>query len=146
MIGVELAPGLPETRRPEERPLGDAETVAAELVVSAVRPLVVRKYERAAGPAPAVVALEVCAGDLGAGAGPGDPLVLYSEGLGDAARFRRLLGRGRRARFRALVETPRLGRTVPGLREFGGHPLELPPGSVRQAVVRRPAHRSWWRP
>jgi hypothetical protein len=128
--------------------LGDAEAVAAELVVSAVRPLVVRKYERAEGPAPAVVArvLEVCAGDLGAGAEPGDPVVLYSEGLGDAARFRRLLGRGKRARFRTLVETPRLGRTVPGLRAFGGHPLELRPGSVRQAVVRRPAHRRWWRP
>jgi hypothetical protein len=116
MIGEELLPGLAETRRPEERPLGDVEAVAAELVVSAMRRLVVRKYERAAGPAPAVVAraLEVGAGELGPGASPGDVVVLYSEALGDAARFRRLLGRGRRARFRALVETPRLGRTVPG--------------------------------
>jgi hypothetical protein len=138
-------PGLPETRRTEERPLGDA--VAAELVVSAVRPLVVRRYERAEGPAPAVVArvLEVPAGELGPGAEPGDVVVLYSESLGDAARFRRLLVEAG-GRFRALVETPRLERTVPGLREFGGHPLELPPGSVPQAVVRRPAHRRWWRP
>jgi hypothetical protein len=64
---------------------------------------------------------------LAGGASPGDVVVLYRESLGDAARFRRLLGRGRRARFRALVETPRLERTVPELREFGGHPLELEP-------------------
>lgn len=110
--------------------------------------MVVRKYEPAEGPAPAVVArvLEVSAEELGLGAEPGDVVVLYSESLGDAGRFRRLLGRGWRARFRALVETPRLGRTVPGLREFGGHPLELRPGSVPQAVARRPAHRRWWRP
>jgi hypothetical protein len=38
IIGEELAPGFPETRRPEERRLGDAEAVAAELVVRAVRP------------------------------------------------------------------------------------------------------------
>jgi hypothetical protein len=37
MIGEELVPGLPETRGPEERPSGDAEAVAADLVVSAVR-------------------------------------------------------------------------------------------------------------
>jgi hypothetical protein len=116
MVGEELVPGLPETRRAEECPLGDAEAVSADLVVSAVRRLVVRKYERAEGPAPAVVArvLEIGAGELGRGAGPGDVVVLYSESLGDAARFRRLLGRGRRARFRALAETPRLEQTVLG--------------------------------
>jgi hypothetical protein len=99
MIGEELVPSLPETCRPEERPLGDVEAVAAELVVSAVRPWVVRKYERAEGPAPAVVArvLDVPVGELGRGADPGDPVVLYSESLGDAARFRRLLGRGGRS-------------------------------------------------
>src|SRR5688500_9600447 len=102
MIGEELVPGLPETRRPDQRPLGDAEAVAAELVVSAERRLVVCKYEGAEGPAPAAVArvLELPAGELGPGAKPGDVVVLYSESLGDAARFRRLLGRGRRARFR----------------------------------------------
>lgn len=127
--------------------MGDAEALGAELVVSAVRPLVVRKYERAEGPAPAVVArvLEVPAGELGPGAEPGDVVVLYSESLGDARAFGGCWVEAG-GRFPALVETPRLGRTVPGLREFGGHPLELPPGSVRQAVVRRPAHRSWWRP
>jgi hypothetical protein len=118
-------PGLPETRRAEECPLGDAEAVSADLVVSAVRRLVVRKYERAEGPAPAVVArvLEIGAGELGRGAGPGDVVVLYSESLGDAARFRRLLGRGRRARFRALAETPRLEQTVleaAGVRQASG--------------------------
>jgi hypothetical protein len=96
MIGAELVPGLPETRRPDQCPLGDVEAVAAELVVSAVRRLVVRKYERAGGPAPAVVAwvLEIVAGEPGRGAGAGDVVVLYSESLGDAARVRRLLRRG----------------------------------------------------
>jgi hypothetical protein len=129
MIGEELVPGLPATRRPDECPFGDVEAVSAELVVSPVRRLVVRKYERAEGPAPAVVArvLKVGAGELGAGASPGDVVVLYSESLGDAGGFRRLLGRGRRARFRALVETPRLVRAVPDVREFGGHLVELRP-------------------
>ena len=90
-----------------------------------MRPLVVRKYERAGGPVPGVVAriVEAPGGSLGLGAERGDLIVLYSESLGDETRFRRLLARGRRARFRALVETPLLERTLPALREFGGHPL-----------------------
>jgi hypothetical protein len=125
MIGEELVPGLPETRRADEGPFGDAVALRVELVVRALRPLAVRKYERAGGPVPAVVArlLEVPRRELGVGAERGDLVVLYSESLGDEPRFRRLLGRGRRARFRALVETPRLERTLPALREFGGHPL-----------------------
>jgi hypothetical protein len=125
MIGEELVPGLPETRRADEGPFGDAVAVSVELVVRGVRPLVVRKYERAGGPAPGAVAriVEARGGSLGLGAERGDLVVLYSESLGDATRFRRLLGRGRRARFRALVETPLLERTLPTLREFGGHPL-----------------------
>ena len=81
--------------------------------------------ERWDGAAPAVVArvVELGPGLLGAGAEPGDLVVLYSEALGDERRFRWLLRRGRRARFRALVETPRAERTLPALREFGGHPL-----------------------
>ena len=125
MIGEELVPGLPETRRADEGPFGDAVAVSVELVVRGVRPLVVRKYERAGGPVPAVVAriVEVPRATLGFGAERGDLVVLYSESLLDETRFRRLLGRGQRARFRALVETPRLERTLPALREFGGHPL-----------------------
>jgi len=125
MIGEELVPGLPETRRADEGPCGDTVAVSVELGVRGVQPLVVRKYERAGGPVPAVMAriVEVPGGRLGLGAERGDLVVLYSESLGDGSRFRRLLTRGRRARFRALVETPRLERTVPALREFGGHPL-----------------------
>jgi hypothetical protein len=55
MIGEQLVPGLPERRRPERCPFDDVEAVSAELVLSAVRPLVVRKYERADEPAPAAV-------------------------------------------------------------------------------------------
>jgi hypothetical protein len=90
MIGEELVPSLPETRRPEARPLGDPEAVAAELVVSAVRPLAVRKYERAEGPTPALAArvLEVGAGELGRGRGARRCRVLYSGSLGEPARFR----------------------------------------------------------
>jgi hypothetical protein len=126
MIGEELVPGLPETRGPEERPSGDAEAVAADLVVSAVRPLAVRRYERAERPAPAVVAgvLKVRAASAAEVRGRSMQVVLYSESLGEATRFR-LLGPGRRARFGAPVETPRLERTVPELREFGGHLVEL---------------------
>jgi hypothetical protein len=102
-------------RRPEGCPFGDVEAVSAELVVSAVRRLVVGKYERAEGPAPTVVArvLEAGAGELGRGAGPGDVVVLYSESLGDAGGLPMAASPARRARIRALVETPRLERTVP---------------------------------
>jgi hypothetical protein len=58
-------------------------------------------------------------------------VVLYSESLGDAGGFRWLLGLGQRVRFRALVETPRLVRAVPDVREFGGHLLELRPERSR---------------
>jgi hypothetical protein len=99
--------------------------VSAELVVRVVRPLTVSREERWNDAAPAVVVhvFDVDAGLLGVGAKPGDLVVLYSEALGDERRFRWLLRRGRRARFRALVETPRAERTLPALREFGGHPL-----------------------
>jgi hypothetical protein len=88
MIGEELVPGLPETRRPEERPLSNAEAVAAGLVVSAVRALAVRRYERAERPAPTVMTRArggTCRrARPGRGAG-GGLAALYSGGSGTRA-------------------------------------------------------------
>jgi hypothetical protein len=129
MIGEELVPGLPETRRPDQCPFGDAEAVAAVLVVSAVRGPVVRKYERAEGPVPAVVArvLGTVAGELGGGSGSGRCGCAAQRVARRRGALPAAVGPGPAGGVRVVVETPRLERTVPELREFGGHPLELGP-------------------
>lgn len=148
MVGEELVPGLPETRRPEECPLSNAEAVAAGLVVSAVRALAVRRYERAEGPAPAVVtrAPEVPAGELDRGAEPGagwrrcTAVARGRRALPAAAGPRRaggLSGAGRDAAAGAG------GAGAAGVRRASDW---APAGAVDGAVAWRPALRRRWCP
>ena len=98
------------------------------------------------GPVAVVVArpLKIPRGMLGMGAERGDLVVLNSESLGDEARSRRLLGRGRRARFRALAEKARLGGTVPSCGRSAGIRFSFDRSGRRGQCTRRPAHWRWW--